>query len=438
MEDLALLLEKKERVFISNGSDVMKRHKTIYEYLFVGLLLMAAISCNVRIQLFDNDIDGNNYGSNSFEPFFQDKPYYYHYAPNGFVKDGEGKKAIASESIQDIEFASRLGFSMIEANIHKTSDGHFVCIHGSHGEFGPEVKSINEEVILTDALRKTAISSVSLDFIKAYIRYDSDYEEFQTTIPSLEEFCQACLDNKIGLFAGTRDELAVKICQQYMGDNLIIYGFPSNVRQYFDGYLYTWNNAESISQETLLNTAERFGNPYICGIGPELWRAMEEEHCLDSFIESMHVKDCLVSIAAVYQSEEDVRDAIRKGVDCFAAGHEVNPFEPNYEKYGLDSETNKPFTTGRINGCDMNLDKGDVISCGNKEKIIGKGYLKIQFKGDLTICFGSCGSYNRTISSDGSEIIEISDYFFNNQSQLTILANSNTIISFFSYFTSKC
>lgn len=366
------------------------------------------------------------------------KPFYYHYSPNSFIKDADGHNAIASESVDDIKLAARLGFDFIEANIHQTADGYFVCTHGSNGTFGKEVKSVDESVITTEELRKTAINSVSLDFIESYVRYDSYYEKYQTSIPTLEEFCRSCVENNIGLFAGTGNLQAIEICRNYLGDNLIVYGFPSSIRLLFNGFIYSWNNITSINANDLIQNADVYGNPYICGIGPTLLREMKEEGVIDNFITSMHSKGHLVGIAAVYQTEEDVRDAIRRGVDFFAAGHEVNPFEANYEQYSFRDGYRRPTTTGHITNGIVALSASDSILCGSKERIIGKGYLTIKFKGSVTISFGSRGSINRSITSDGSELIEISDYFFERQTVLTITANEDTTVSEFTYITSKC
>ena len=100
---------------------------------------ISAIEANANKALV---LSKEGYGLNPFV----EKPFYYHFRSNGFIEDANGRNAIASQSLDDVELAARLGFGLIEANIQSTSDGHFVVIHGTSGTFGPECKSINPNV----------------------------------------------------------------------------------------------------------------------------------------------------------------------------------------------------------------------------------------------------------------------------------------------------
>lgn len=404
---------------------------------FIVCTFLFLPSCNSD----NGDIDylSINHGLN----VFSNNRYYYHFAPNYFIKDGENRKAIASESIEDIELSARLGFKFIEANIWETSDGQYVCIHGSNGTFGPEVYSIDSSIITTDALRNTKISSVSLDWIKRYVRYDSDYEEYQTTIPSLEEFCLACKQNQIGILAGVGEKKKpVEICVKYLAEDVVIYGPPANIRDYYKGYLLIWNNSSGVSRKDLLKKAQSFGPPYICSIGDRVISELEDREELCSFIDEMHNKGFLVGWASVYSTELDSMRYLRMGMDISGSGHEVNGFESNYEYYNIADINHLPNTTGDIVDGVIELSRLDSVICGSDIIIpVGKGSLTIRFKGTIRLSFGSMGSSGDRyeLKSDGEEPFVFTDFFFHNHTLLTIESLSeNTTVSHLVYVTTIC
>ena len=370
---------------------------------------------------------------------FAGKPFYYHFAANGFIKDSQNHKVIASESLEDVELAARLGFGFIEANIHKTSDDKYIVIHGSSGTFGPECKSADENVITTSALQNTTINSVTLDWIKTYVRYDSYYTKYQTTIPSLEEFCSACKTNSIGIFAGVEgDKDAFDICVKYLGNDVIVYGSPSYIRDYFTGFVFTWNNNSATTISQLLTNARSIGAPYLCGLGPALLTRLENDNELESLIEQMHNEGFLVGWAEVYAEEAKGREYIRLGMDFSGSGHSVNMFDHNYSITDLDDNNNQPTTTGTIADGVISLASGETVTCGSTDIIgVGKGNLCIRFNGTLSINFGSLGN-RASLVSDGSELLNISDYFFQRNTQLVVIAGANTTITHFVYKTSRC
>ena len=377
------------------------------------------------------------YGMNPFVA----KPYYYHFAANDFVRDGQGRKGIASESLEDVHFAARLGFAFVEGNIHKTSDNHFVVIHGTSGTFGQECKSANESVITTTDLRATSISSVTLAWIKANVRYDSYYTKYQTTIPSLEEFCACCKANNIGFFAGTSDTDAIALVRQYLGNNVILYGAPSNIRSTYKGWVYTFTNTASQTKADILSLARSYGAPYMCGLGPNLIAALETAGTLEDVIATMHDEGFLIGFAGVYQTEEKSRELFRLGMDFSGTGHDVNPFESNNQIFDLDDANHLPTTTGTISDGVITLASGQGVTCGSTDVVAaGKAYLAIKFNGTLNIDFGSMSTVEdrQGVTSDGSDFVVITDFFFQRRGDLRITATANTTITHLVYKTQTC
>lgn len=364
-------------------------------------------------------------------------PYYAHYAANGFIRDGQGRNVIASESLEDVAMMARLGYSMIEANIHKNASGDYIVIHGDTKNnpitFGDEVIDISNGMTGSGIV----ISDTTTEYMKKYIRYNSDILKYQTSVPTLEEFCQCCKENNIGIFAGTADRDAIEICRKYVGDNFILYGADVSIRKVYAGWVYTWNNSATSTIDSLIDGAEKYGRPYICGIGPNILDKFTENNELDSFIAKMHERGYLVGVAATYQSESEVRDFFRRGGDVAAAGHEVNPFEPNYECVDIDGDPSQFITTGTIEGGVVTLINGETLKYASEGVIpLGKGSLTTRFEGTLRITFGSKGA--RTITSDGQEYIVITDYYLGQNTDLTVTAKADTVITALCYKTSKC
>ena len=158
---------------------------------------------------------------------------------------------------------------------------------------------------------------------------------------------------------------------------------------------------------------------------------------LSAFIQKVHEKGAYIWLLCI-PTEEKVRSYISQGFDLIASGHQVNDFSPNYECYCIDNEENGITTTGVIKNGQIQLQQNDTITCGSTSKIVGKGILKIKFNGKLTISFGSQGHNGRTISSDGNEMIVVSDYFFKRATTITVTAVTETNIIEFLFKTSKC
>ena len=371
-----------------------------------------------------------------FNPFVE-RPFWYHFRANGFITDANDRRAIASQSLDDVELAARLGFGLIEANIHPTSDGHFVVIHGNSGTFGRECKSINPNVISTADLQATAFNSVTLEWIKTNVRYDSYYEKYQTTLPSLEEFCEACKNHNIGIFAGTNNKDAIDICVKYLGQNVVVYNPPTDIRTYFNGWCFIWNNNSATTVDQILASCRSKGAPIMYGLGPSLAAQLYADDNMNTLIDSMHKEGFLIGWTANYDSEENGRKYHKLGMDFSSSENDINPFEANYEVFDIDSD-NLPTTTGSISNGIISLANSQTIICGNAAKIIGKAWLSVKFNGTLTFDFGSSGSSGRTITSDGSEDIVITDYFFMKGSTLTVTAGTETTVTKFLYKISKC
>ncbi len=360
------------------------------------------------------------------------KPYYYHFSPDAFIKDGNDHNAIPSQTSFDIEIAARLGYTFIEANVQITSDGNFICMHGSAGKFGNTVYSLDNTNI-----SNVAINTKTLSWIKENVRFNSYYDKYKVAPLSLEEFCKCCKVNGIGIFAGTDNLNAINLCLRILGtDNVMLYGAQSSKRSYFKGMMFVWNNNASTSVSSIISTARGYRIPFMYGIGPDLLDALVTNSNLESLCTQMHQEGFTVASTAVYDTEENTQNAFEAGVDFSASGHQVNPFDSADVVYDLNDSS--AFSgTGTIGSGIASLANGETIICGDDNSIpLGKGMLTMKFNGSLTVNFGSVGS--RTLSSDGIKDVVISDYFFMRKAKMVITANSSTTITNLVYKTKKC
>jgi hypothetical protein len=154
----------------------------------------------------------------------------------------------------------------------------------------------------------------------------------------------------------------------------------------------------------------------------------------------MHEKGYMIGFVEEDVPESTARALFKAGMDFAAAGHSVNPFVANYEIYDIDDENHLPATTGTLNDGKIDLAQNETISCGSTDTIsLGKGCLTIRFNGTIRVDFGSYGvHYRGNLSSDGSDLLVISDYFFRKNTHLIVTALASTTITEFVYKTSRC
>lgn len=368
-------------------------------------------------------------------PLSIDKPYFYHFKPDEFIIDGDYKLAIPSQTSFDIAMAARLGFNIIEANIHPTSDGNYICMHGSAGRFGKTVYSLDGTDVST-----TPINTKTLAWIKQNIRFNSDYDKYKVAPLSVEEFCKCAKAHGIGVLAGTEYTDVIDLCVSILGiNNVIVYNAPLSVRNTFKGVIFSWIDNETYTKEKIMDRAKEFGAPFMFGMGPKLTSKLIEDGTLATLAHEMHQNRFTLASTAVYDTEENVRKAFECGVDFSSSGHQVNPFSECTEVYDLN-DANAYTGTATINNGTATMNAGDTLICGEENKMpLGKGMLTMRFNGSVKVHFGSYELAERlNISNDGTKDIVISDYFFNKSTKLEITAVSTTTMTECVYKICKC
>lgn len=361
---------------------------------------------------------------------FCEKPFIYHYAPNGLLKDGLGRNLIGGQSEDDIRTASRLGFKWIEANINKTSDNKYFVMHPNQGGgFGQSVFSLDNTDI-TDV----SVNSKTLAWIKENVRFASVLPKYQTAPLSIEEFCMICRDCEMGIMAGiSGDENIIPIVRNIMGDNMMVYGAQPTVRNIFKGIVFEYLATPTLTVDNIVRRAEKFGRPCIIALGNNLYDAHVSAGTIGTLISELHRKGYLTNLS--YVNAQHTIDGFNHGIDTVSASYQVNKFDG-----GIVYDINKtvsPFGgTGAITDNVATLLTGETITLTLTDTIpLAKALISMKFNGSLRIVFGTTA---KELVSDGTFFVVASDYILQNTASLTITALANTTINELVYKVQEC
>ena len=340
-----------------------------------------------------NVFAGNN-------PFRFTGPFYAHLFLDK-IYENSTNITVPSESLEDIRISKRLGFNVIEANVQMTSDGKFVVIHGAGGKFGYEVTDLNGAFTYAD----TAINSVTLDWIKANIRYRSDLPRFRTQIPTLEEFLTECRIQGMVPFSQASTAAMVALLDNIMGyGNYIAYnGTRALTQAPIVQYLSLATKAE------IMERARSIGVPYIYAMA-NLGDFTDEE--LADIVHSLHAEGFMIGTA--YVSGMAANRVRKLGFDLIASTWNINDFDNanictlcnglNWDDFAITGAT--PTDSG------VSLSSGQTIAPATAPNAVflAKAVLHLTFSGELYV---SMGSEDAVVSSDGVNEIQLSSYFIN-------------------------
>jgi glycerophosphoryl diester phosphodiesterase len=366
----------------------------------------------------------NVYAGNN--PFRFNGPWYAHLFLDKIYQDSTNI-VIPSESLEDIRVSRRLGFNVIEANVQTTSDGKFVVIHGSSGKFGYEVTDLNGEFTYAD----TAINSVTLDWIKANIRYRSDIPRYRTQIPTLEEFLTECRLQSMVPFSQASTAEMVAILDKIMGyGNYFAYnGTRALTSAPIVQYL------SFTTKEAILERARSFGVPYVYAMGNPT--AFTDEELAD-IVQSLHAEGFM--IAAAYVSGNTSNRVMRLGFDMLASTYSINKMD-NANLCTLSSgfdwnDFALTDVTPDDNGITLNVDQ--IIEPATIPPVVflGRSELQITFSGTIYVV---CGRENAILTSDGKHPMFMGSYYFNESPTFKIYGQSaGATITDVLFKASKC
>ena len=350
---------------------------------------------------------------------FRFKPCYDHL----FVSTPKEYMTVPHESKFHVRLSKSFGFDVIEANTKTTSDGVFVVNHFVNGKFGNYFSHVDGTTDISD----TAVSSVTWDWIKQNVRYNSRIPQYRVRPLRLEEFLRECKQNDLIPMVGVSGDGVIDIADSYMGkDNYIAYGATREQSPY--GTIYAWQSATT--KESIVKICEKYGAPFIYGMSnPSSFSDSE----LLEIIDAVHERGCL--IATAYCDNLWYKYSAM-GFDAFAAIRHVNRLTHgnicNYHSmYGFSDFT---YTNATENNGVLTFSADGTLSPNIQETTYDVCVfdLEIEFVG--TISFSNKGEYiGQTITSDGETPFFMAVPVIHGNPKLNIAVTSGTIIKDLKY-----
>ncbi len=344
---------------------------------------------------------------------FVGKPLYHHL-------NQEQVSAIPAQSLYDIAYAKALGFSVIEANVHKCADGVYVTKHGSSGKLGAGLVFAEGCGITAD----TAFGSVTSADLRAYVTYDTPLPQYAGHIPTLDEFCAECKRLGMKILLQVIDDEVLNIARTYFADSdIIAYGIKS--RGDFKGLITTFQSVDdSTTVESVLNICDSFGKPYVFG---GFWSSSMSDDKVKEITNALHTNGYLAG--AAYAETLAIRRLAGLGVDMFASMADVNLFDAgnvnnvfSFEKFDIE------FGNVTLENGVANMSQGAVLSLSDTafENNHGKVLVSLLFDGELSVKFGNIKAY--TVASDGTEWVTMARVIGRNSKVIGFEAKIDTVI----------
>lgn len=337
---------------------------------------------------------------------------------------------IPSQSIFDVSMCARLGFKVVEGNIHATATpGKYIVMHGDGGKIGGQLV----DPLGTD-ISNVVISSTSFSTLRSYV-YRSQYDKYKIPVSSLEEWLYACKNNGLIPLLNYIDDTELKIIKGIVGENFIMDKIGTFTRTKFSGlghvFSATYTKAQAIAWCTTIK-------PPLTIFAADYTGYTDEQ--LKDLINTIHSYGCMIGIVGAYSNEIQVQRCMQLGFDADATGYAVNQFN-NGNLANLSNDlTYADFShNGTVTDGLLTLTTGQTLGLQNalSSQFLAKVQLRIVFNGTLNITLG--GYINSTqLTSDGTKECIISTYILNGTPTLTLTAVANTDIISIDYKASKC
>lgn len=397
-----------------------------------GLTLKEEVTANkVNISSIEGDIteiqgdvEENTSGINALDVrtkprssiagnMFAYKPWCAHLFLNT-VSDTQENTYVPSQSLYDIEISKRLGFYVIEANTHRTSDGGFVCFHGSSGTFGPEFVAAPGSSYSDAQIQATDCSTVTLDWIRTNVVYKAKYQKLRVSPPTLEEFLYACKKNVMLPMINYVHVDEIAIADGVMGkDNYILYSAPKSARAYSNAPFLTITRFAT--KQEVVDWIEDIGTPCI-------WSALHpEDHTKSEWAEivkAVHEAGALINFAGGYIPPTQTQEWLDIGFDFGSSGWDLNPVISGNMANLTGDETFVDFTTtGTISNGVIEIDANETVvpaSPLNASYLCGS-WLDVTFTGTISVSMGRWITHGGAseFTADEPKTIHLSTYWIN-------------------------
>lgn len=340
---------------------------------------------------------------------------------------------IPCQSIFDVERAKRLGFDVMEINVRQTSDGKYVCLHGTNGAFG---------VYFTDAnggsVSDVLVSSMTLAEIKQNIRFKSIYAKYRTAPNTLQELLYECKKQEIVPLVEYQPEYTdqIQILDGIMGkDNYMLGTYtldrPTGITAMMASYL-------SISYpDSVVAKCNRSGGAYMAGINAT--NAVYDsytENDWKTLVNKVHEAGYLISSA--YLNEQKTQMFLNCGFDMINTARNINAIKNGNLCNLIGEMTFSDFNTdGTVVDGVLTLASGNTIEPMDSipNVFLGGSTLRIRFDGTISLNMGA--NLTGSFSSDGTTEMIFSTFCEDAVPTFTISAETETHIYSLSYKASK-
>lgn len=355
------------------------------------------------LSLFDDYTNKAIGRAKSINPFKKGKNY-GHLFINQITS--ETAFAVPCQSIIDVNITGRLGFPVMEGNVHKTATaGKYVVLHGVSGNLSKDIIDLNG-----DSAYGVPIGSTSFSDLRTNYTYRSKYAKNRIPISSLEEFLYACKDNNMTPLVTYVDDTELGIIRSICGDNFILYDNNGLSRSKYDGLIFSWNTDTSVAN--IINKAKSIGLPLMMGLGSTL----SDANYLD-VIAQLHDFGALVGIAGCYLPHNETIRLMRFGFDFNGSNRQVNEVRGTGVCLDNKTGTNWLSTSGASVDSEytISIPAGSVIGINENVHKVGavmKASLRMRYSGKLSVYMMGNGSTTaQPVTSDGSEFVEWSGFY---------------------------
>lgn len=343
--------------------------------------------------------------------------------------------AIPSQSIFDIQYAKRMGFSSIELNVQETSDNKFICIHGNGGKWGNSVYAVDESDI-----SNVDINSMTLLEIQTNVRYKSVFDKFQVAPTTLEDALYACKVNEITPCVQNIPGV-IEIADKIMGkNNYVLNIYQANRTDDMPAVVVSWLTITD--KDELLAKCRASGGAYAAFLNAS--NSAYSSFTLDDWKElanTVHAEG--YKIGAAYISNPILWNTLMNaGFDYIYNTYQVNDFESGNICNLVNDLTFDDFaTTGTVTDNTIVLAQDDTVAPAETLPSVlqGKGYMKIRFEGTLNVVMGHylTNAAEYTITANEPTDYIFSTFFENESPTFNIIAKGSTTIYDLAYKASK-
>lgn len=330
---------------------------------------------------------------------------------------------IPAQSLFDIQRAKRLGFKVMELNVLETSDGKWICDHGFSGKWGAQFYSTDS----TD-ISETLVSSMTLSEIKSKVRYNSTYAKYRVAPPTLEEALREC--KRVGIVPLIQyKEGVIELADAIMGKgNYIASLYTTDRGTITDGMVSSWLTIAD--KDDLVAKCDASGGAYIAvlNVGNSAYSSFTLSDWED-LADALHAKGYLIGSA--YTPQMLLPTLMKAGFDLFLSSCNTNRIENGNlcNLYG-ESEFSDFATTGTVADNTISLSTNQTITPAETMPTVflGKGHLTIRFSGTIYVYLSKYFNNAYSFTSDGSDTLDISSFFEEEQATFTVRAAASTTV----------